>query len=223
MLQSDDAVRLAQGEVLEKTLATSRQILANNSVVFGEDGQPKVARVDGECEPGAYFVYLPIVDEKYLFVVVIRPDNTGCLGVSWTFVEAGVRVSLDIRSTQVPPEDITARLGLVPTRTQRMGDIVRGRRTARLHLWSLEPQGEIPGSVEEKLAFLLQLIAPVADAISLLSPVCEVEVSVCYTDWGGDPQFGGFHLSLETVQSLAVLHAAIDFDLYASGPEMGEA
>jgi hypothetical protein len=78
----------------------------------------------------------------------------------------------------------------------------------------------MPGAVEEKLSAILYAIEPAAAQIASLRSGCEVKVHVVFQGWGGDPQFGGFHVEVDNIRRLAALGAALDVDLYASGPEM---
>jgi hypothetical protein len=219
----EKAILLAQEEVNGQAWALTRQLLAVNAAEIGEDGDPVVARVDEDTESGAYFIYFPIRGEPYFFVVVVRPDEAGELAVSWIYMEGGTRVYLLITSEIFSPEEITARVGLTPTKSHQMGDPVRKKspaRTYRVHMWHFEPQKGIPGTVEEKLKVLLEEVNPAVAQIADLRPMCDVGVMVVFEGWGGDWQFGGIHFETEIVQGLAALGATLDLDLYAFGPDM---
>ena len=221
MNSRDKAVQLAQAEVISRTWGIARQLLAVNEVVTDDRGRIVVARVDETGEPGACFVYFPIRNEPYYFVVVVRPDDAGQLAVSGMYMEAGVRVYLAISSATLPHEEITARVGLTPTETHTIGDPITKwtpTRTYREHVWRFEPQAGIPGSVEEKLGTVLDGVDAASAQIAALRPACNVDVNVVFKGWRGDPQFGGFHVGADMVRRLAAIGVELDFDLYAFGP-----
>ena len=219
-MKQEEAVRLAQAEVTGRSWGVSQVVLAVNEVDVGIDGMPVVARVDEESEPGAYFVYFPIRKERYYFVVVIRADEAEQLHVSAVYVEAGVRVYLIITSVELSCAEITSRAGLTPTKTHAIGDPITPMRKYQEHSWLIEPRSDQPGSVEEKVAVLMDIVEPAAARIASLKPACSVHVGVVFKGWGGDPQFGGFNFDARTVERLASLGAELGFDLHAFGPAM---
>jgi hypothetical protein len=97
-MDREQAIRLAQAEVIARNWGVTRQLLAAQEVTIGDRGEPAFARADGASKPGAWFVYFPVRDQSYFFVVVIRPDRAGAPGVSAAYVEADVRAWLTISS-----------------------------------------------------------------------------------------------------------------------------
>jgi hypothetical protein len=225
--QPDDraqAIRLARDEVINRTWGVTQQFLAVNQVNIDASGQPTVAHVDDRRRAGHYYVYFAIRDEPYYFVVCVRSEAASRSIVSGVYMEAGVKAYLTIRSAELRPEEITARVGLVPHTVHARGD-PRGRVVGRTwddHFWRLEAQRGIPGSVEDKIASLLSVLEPVATKIASLKPACTVRVTTVFEGWGGDLGFGGFGFDALTIKRLADLGAELDFDLYAHGPLMPE-
>jgi hypothetical protein len=220
------AVQAAIAEVLAPQWAHTKQLLSVNSVGTDEKGNPTPIRIDDESEPGTYFVYFPIRNEKYCLVVGVAPDESGRLAVSGQFMEAGVRVVLAIYSRTLSAADITKRLSLVPSSTHAIGDPIykhnpAGRKHEQ-HIWCIQPQRDVPASVEEKLSNLLKHIEPAVEQIKAIRPACEIHVNIEYTGWGGMCQFGGYHMDDHVVQGFAAIGAEFDFDLYAMGPAMPE-
>jgi hypothetical protein len=218
----EEAVRLAQTEVIAKDWGVSRQVLAVNEVMTGSDGRPVIARVAEGSEPDTYCVYFPIHEEPYYFVVAMSPDKLGQLAVSGVYIEGDVRAYLAITSVSLSPAQITARVGLNPSETPAIGDAILPSPVMkyREHWWQIEPQRNMPASVEEKITAVLDAVEPAVAQIAALKPVCELRVTVVFEGWGGDPQFGGFGLDARTVRRLAALGADLVFDLYAFGPRM---
>jgi uncharacterized protein DUF4279 len=223
--ERETAVQVARAEVIERSWGVSSQILAVHSVPVGSDGEPIVARVDERTERSAYRVYFPIREQPYYLVIVIGADETGRWAVSGVYSEAKVRVYLAVSSQGLSASEITARIGLQPTETRSIGEPIVNRvptGTYKEHRWMLEPQAGVPGSVEEKIAVLLDAVDGVAGRIAALSPACDIRVTVVFSAWGGDPQFGAFSFGGESVRRLAALAAELSVDLYAFGPRMLE-
>lgn len=147
MTEADVAVRLARAEVVARTFALTRQYLATQDVVKDSAGLATVARVDDSHEPGAYHVYFEMRDGPYHCVVVVKPNGTGVLEVSWIYVQPAIRVYLAIRSTHVAPDEITRRTRLEPTRIRLKGTpigIRQGGRPLNEHCWDLEARPDFP-------------------------------------------------------------------------------
>lgn len=220
----DDAVRIAQAEVTNRTWGIASQFFAVHDVATAQGGEPAIARIDEVHEPEAYFVYFPIRERPYYFVVVVRPDDTGRLAVSAMYWEAGVQAYLRIVSAVRSAVEITAQIGVTPTETHAIGDPIGkgvGTGSYREYVWRFEPQAGLPGSVEEKLRAVLDGVEPAAARIAALRPTCDVQITIVFKGWSGDPQFGGFHVDAEPMGRLATLGAVLDVDLYALRTEDG--
>ena len=122
-------------------------------------------------------------------------------------------------------DEITARIGLQPTQPRAIGEPITSlapARTYKEHRWMFEPQAGVPGSVEEKVAALLDAVEGASGRIAALRPACDLRATVVFSGRGGDPQFGAFNLVGESVRRLAALGAELSVDLYAFGPRMPE-
>jgi Domain of unknown function (DUF4279) len=219
-ITEEQAVRVARVEVAQRSLGVTQQILAVNSVVV-QNGEPEVARVTEVTSVGQFAVWFPLRDQEYFFVVFVESDRDGKPQLAGSCWHARVRAWLVIASTDVSAAEITARTGLSPTEVYERGDVVKfsPTRTYNTHSWVLEPQRDVPGTVDEKLSELLLHAGKATDAIAGLRPACSVEVVIIYSGWGGDPQFGGWHVDAKSLQSIAALGAEMDVDMYAMGPE----
>ncbi len=211
------AIQLAMRELNERQFAVTRQFLAVQAVTCGSDGAPRVARVDDVTEPGAWRIYFPIQDECHHLVVVVRQDLSGRLVVAWVYWEAEIRIYLRIESETCSVSEIEKIIGL-----RSMPEAASHPTHGKKPCWRFEPQKHLPGGFEEKLAKLLELLAPHAERIAARPPDCRARLAIVYCGWGGDPQFGGLHLSENAVRQINQLRAEIDIDLYSSGPSMAE-
>lgn len=212
----DLALQVAISEVLNPTLGVTQQVLAVHQLVV-QDGSPLILLVDQTTELGAYYVYFAIQKQPYYFVVVIREEQEK-LTASASYIEAGVRVYLTIISKTLDPDIITEKLKIKPTRKHLLGEAKYPKAPHvkfEENFWDFEPQRTVPGSLENKLNFLLDQLEPARPRISELQDQCETYICICYE--GYQAWMGGWHLDQATIQRIAALGAEVDFDLYASG------
>jgi hypothetical protein len=212
---------MAVAEMLTPSWDVTKELLLVHELVIDENGKPRIDRVDDESESCTFFIYFALRDEPFHLVAAVRPDEAGCLSLSWIYLQPGIRASLSISSEMLTSEEITTHVGLLPTETHAIGDPIVPDAPMRKHkenTWCFEPQANLPGSFDEKKSTLLNRLDPVARALSALKSECCISINVVFEGWGGDPQFGGFHLDADMIQRIAAYKAAIDLDLYASGP-----
>jgi hypothetical protein len=118
------------------------------------------------------------------------------------------------------PEDISAQLGLEPTRTYLKGEEYHighpERKLSKLHeenSWQLNWTKEMDGWIQEQIEdFLKTIIEPRKDAIRKISNDCYCEFSISqhlYKDWNP-----GFHFTRTTLELLQYIGAEIDMDIY---------
>jgi hypothetical protein len=214
----DRASSIAISEVLNPTLGVTEQVLAVHQLSV-LDGSPFVLRVDEDAEPGAYYIYFEIEDEPYHFVVVIREQQEKLMA-SAAYIEAAVRVYLTISSATLHPDSITDKVKINPTRTRFLGE-ARSPQAPHIKLkenrWYLEPQESTPGSLENKLKFLLDRLESNQSMIADLQAECEICLCICYAGYRG--WMGGWHIDKATLRRISALGAAVDLDLYAYGQQ----
>lgn len=231
MTLDEIAVELARDEIESQRFAVTRQYLAVHAVARDAESRPAVARVDGTRELGAHHVYLGLRERAdndavpYHCVVVIRTGEDQAQEVSWVYIQPATRLYLSIESDDLNPDEITARLGLRPTKTglkgTRIGTGPGGRPLAQHH-WEYEALPGLPAGLEERLWILIAAIKPMVQDIAALRPGCNVWLSVVLQGWGGDCQFAGLWFDEASIKVLAAARAEIDIDLYAFGPPMAE-
>jgi hypothetical protein len=212
----DVALSVAISEVLNPTLGVTEQVLAVHKLLV-RDGNPLVLLVDKDTELEACYIYFDIEDEPYYFVVVIREEHKKLIA-SAAYIEAAVRVYLTIRSTTLHPDTITDKVKVNPTRTHLLGE-ARSPRTPHIRFkencWYFEPQKSVPGSLENKLKFLLDRLESNRFMIAVLQDECEICICICYKGYRG--WMSGWHIDKATLRRIIALGAEVDLDLYAYG------
>ena len=118
MTLAETAVQLSRHELEHRNFAVTKQYLALHTVLSDGDGRAAVARVDEASEVGAAHVYFGLRDVPYHCVVAVRPTPDRDLSVDWVYIQPATRAYVAIRSDDVPPDDVTRRIRLQPTRTR---------------------------------------------------------------------------------------------------------
>ncbi len=224
MSRVETAVQLARHQLEHPTFAVTRQYLALHTVLTDGDGRAAVARVDETSEVGACHVYFGLSEVPYHLCVAVRPRPDRDLSVDWIYIQPATRAYLAIRSDDVPPDEVTQRIGLQPTRTRVKGTPF-GRRNSgavtKTHLWALDAP-ETPGELDEKVDFVVKAIEGVAPAIAELRPACSIELVIVYEGWVGNSSLGEVCLTPKATQVLARAGCGLDVDIYALGPPLDE-
>lgn len=123
-----------------------------------------------------------------------------------------VKVHLTLTSADGSPEDVTARLGLQPTKSWRVGDpIGRSARSYATNGWSLSSGLDASAELDDHVRALLGLVEPVLPALRELPGHWNLELSCALYAREYVP---ACHFDRKTVERLASIGAEIDVDLY---------
>jgi hypothetical protein len=118
-----------------------------------------------------------------------------------------------------PHSEIGARLRLEPSRAWSAGDPRPGGGVYPATKWFLESGLDRTRPLEEHVSALLPILESKAEAIRAMSPQYEIILQCVGYFENPSP---GFHLDAPTIQRIAALGLAIDFDLYSrSGDDDG--
>ncbi len=127
--------------------------------------------------------------------------------------------TLRIYSGRLTPAEVTSRLGVEPSRSQRKGDALTKSKQpvlAKMHGWFLTSEGAIESrDVRRHLDWLLEQLGPRVDAIrSLQSDGCSMDIS-CY--WLSFSGHGGPSVLPAQMGELGRLGLELWFDVYFGG------
>lgn len=124
------------------------------------------------------------------------------------------RCTLGIFSETCTPDEITARVGIEPTRSRIAGELIRvGGPTVPKHLWLWEPPSEVPRDLTAQLDALCSVTAGRAPLFRDVGSEAEVEIAIVLEHYGRELLLG-WHLEQRHVQQAAQLGASIDVDEY---------
>ncbi len=124
-----------------------------------------------------------------------------------------ISASLTITGLDFDPQDITDKLGIIPTKTWKIGDLIHPKGTIkRKHNgWVLKSNLSKDNDLEAHIKSLLEQLQPVWDRVQEISHKYDTEIScVIYTD-GEVPSI---HLDQEIINKSHQINAEIDIDLY---------
>ncbi|MEO6392294.1 MAG: DUF4279 domain-containing protein [Pyrinomonadaceae bacterium] len=124
--------------------------------------------------------------------------------------------TLRVHSKQLDAEEITERLGVAPTKTQRLGELMSPRYPESSvfdeNLWLLD--FEQPSSLEAQLGQVSNFVSEHLAVFRELARVSEIDV-FCGCSFASEP--GTVALSPDMINSFAQVPIEIVFDFYFSG------
>lgn len=128
-----------------------------------------------------------------------------------------VRIQLNFIGFTREPEEVTAFVGVTPSKTWRTGDAIeRSRRAYDSNGWRVS--AERPLDVEAGVDALFERLAPHWKALRQLSDESRVELSVVI--YAGQ-QVPAIHLRRDQIDRLAELGGSVDVDVYCGGRSDG--
>ena len=225
-MNTDEFIALALKEAQSPQFGTTEQILSVHTLVKDDGNKIAISRVDTIRDKDVVYIYFPLRDkiksriQDYYLVVVLRKNEKDMWEMSASYIEAKTRVSLVIISDNLSPEDISKRVQLIPTRLVHKGETYPWNRNkvSKDNQWIFEPQKDMPEELGIKMEYLLKKLAPVEINIASLPDDVYKCINVCYE--GYQEWMSGFHFNQSQLNIIANLKVELDFDLYASGPEM---
>ena len=122
-----------------------------------------------------------------------------------------------LRGLDFEPEEITAKVGIMPTKTWKVGDLINPKIIHRKRIdngWCLRPEFEESFYLEDYVRYLLEKLEP---GWLPLTEICQkyyAEIN-CVIYAVGDER-PAIHFNKEIIEKTAKLNAEIDIDLYFS-------
>ena len=129
-----------------------------------------------------------------------------------------IAASFTLRGSNVDPGDITAALGIVPSTTWRVGDLIPNTPMARKdNGWRLSSPRRASYHLEDEIKYVIDKVSSRVDAIraTIVKFRLEAEIACAVYVKGDVPSM---HLDNDLVRIVAELGADIDIDLYVLPP-----
>lgn len=133
-------------------------------------------------------------------------------------MENNIRVSFDIFNFDCTPEELTKKIGIVPTEKYTKGDIkYLGSNEKKIKFqikenrWSLSCKDQYITSLEDQLKYLLSKLTPHKSELVRLTKGYK-KVFNCSLEFKESRP--GVHLDRETIEGINALDAVLDLDIY---------
>ena len=124
-----------------------------------------------------------------------------------------ISASLTITGLDFDSQNITDKLGIIPTKTWKIGDLIhpKGPIKRKHNGWVIESNLSKDNEIEDHIKSLFEELHPVWGVLQEISNNYDLEIScVVYTD-GEVPSI---HLDQEIINKSQQINAEIDVDLY---------
>jgi hypothetical protein len=136
------------------------------------------------------------------------------------FMESEIYAYFSLIGKELDPEEITAKTGIIPTKTWRVGDLINLRAKLRKKHsgWSVYSSVEKTADLEEHLKSILALLQRGWLPLVELSKCYKAEIAcVIYYRSGSVP---AIHFDKSIIDKVHQLNAEIDVDFYVLPEEM---
>ena len=217
----DKVKQIAISEILNPVWGITQQFFSKHEPILIKK-VPQIVRIDANREKNTFYVYFPIKDKAYFFVLIVEKvsDKLDIVGV---YDESYARAYLYIESERLDPDSVTNLLNINPTEQKNIGSPRHGGiRTYTKNIWIYEVEKDLPNKLERKLDLLLSKIDPISDIIVDLKTDCYISINIVSNSFGGYGSINGYHFNKNLIQKIARLGIELDMDLYVSGPSMDE-
>ena len=127
-----------------------------------------------------------------------------------------ISASFTLTDFKCLPEEITSILGIMPTKTWKIGDLIspRGRRYYEFNGWRLQSELQDSAELEEHVVSVLTKLQPSRKALIELCSQYDSEISCVIYASDRDEQVPAIHFEPSIVKKISELNAAIDVDMY---------
>jgi hypothetical protein len=127
------------------------------------------------------------------------------------------RVTLAIYGETLEPEDVSRRLGRLPTHAHRKGDSKKaGRPPYPTGAWLLTLKGKAPSSLSDSIVSLLQELPVDGEFWKSMTSAFDVQLRIGIHTGGWNR---GFSISPDAAAMIATTGASMGFDLYFYGED----
>lgn len=126
-----------------------------------------------------------------------------------------ISVAFTLTDFDCDPEEITARVGITPTKTWIMGDFINKKKTIKYEYngWKVHSKLDKEADLESHIISVLAQLKPGWQSLVKISQSYYTEIS-CAIYLYSDNQLPAIHFNQEILQQIAELNAEIDIDLY---------
>ncbi|WP_028580891.1 DUF4279 domain-containing protein [Desulfogranum japonicum] len=205
---------IAITEIITPKLKVTEQFFAVHDI----DDKDPIKYIERDDEQ--YLVFVGIKNEPFYWVVKIEEKNNTPI-VTWGHCNPYSRIYFSITSSSIPPETITRKLKLDPTRSGKKGETWQSRkgpvpgRIFKEDLWQYEENLPDALDFEDKLNSMLDLLSRKSQELLAIGQGSYMSINVAH--YVHVQYTWGWHLNNKQLSHLNGLGLELDVDLYASG------
>jgi hypothetical protein len=128
-------------------------------------------------------------------------------------MEFEISVLFELRGSELEPEKITALLGIIPTKTWRVNDLVHPKAGVRRKSngWSLKSQLDKSAELDEHIKWIFEELQPSWQSLVEICKQYDALISCAVYRY---QQIPAIDLDKDIVKKAAELNAGIDVDVY---------
>ncbi len=128
-------------------------------------------------------------------------------------MEFEISVSFELRGSELEPEKITALLGIIPTKSWRVNDLVHPKAGVRRKSngWSLKSQLDKSAELDEHIKSIFEELQPSWQSLVEICKQYDALISCAVYRY---KQIPAIDLDKDIVRKAAELNAGIDVDVY---------
>ena len=128
-------------------------------------------------------------------------------------MEFEISVDLELRGSELEPEKITALLGIIPTKTWRVKDLVHPKAGVRRKSngWSIKSQLDKSAELDEHIKSIFEELQPSWQSLVEICKQYDALISCAVYRY---QQIPAIDLDKDIVKKAAELNAGIDVDIY---------
>jgi len=128
-------------------------------------------------------------------------------------MEFEISVSFELKGSELEPEKITALLGIIPTKTWRVNDLVHPKAGVRRKSngWSLKSQLDKSAELDEHIKSIFEELQPSWQSLVEICKQYDALISCAVYRY---QQIPAIDLDKDIVKKAAELNAGIDVDIY---------
>lgn len=142
-------------------------------------------------------------------------------------MQAKLSAAFTLTGSELDPDEVTMLVGVTPTKTWRVGDLIDGRATLRYKHNGWQLKANLGASLqqdtqlEEHVTSVLEHLRPGWLALTELGAKYDAEIA-CAVYMHPNGQVPAIHFAKDTISRAGELHAEIDIDLYVIRKHEGQ-
>ena len=204
-------------EVEQPKLGETQQFLAVHNLEL-QNGRPRPLHVENWKNKNIWYVYFRPQKEDYFLLIEVCENKQGPYP-SRTFISARVKIEFNIESQVIGPDEISNRIGLIPTYMRRKGERAseHHERLQPRHWWNHVFEDVEFKEFKDALDLVLNRLESCNVNWDLLKSEAQLSLITHYDGYASFMNY--IELETQSIERLARMGISLSIDIEASGPE----